>query len=125
MCRCCVTATVTYIWPLACVCSLVVVLCLVGGKRLLASLIAASIWAITRVTKKVTRQLRALLEIFRVCFATFPLTEAVCAVVYVSGLDMSVKGFGGVEDGEAEDTGCMLPGRCQLAYSPHTIAKAS
>jgi hypothetical protein len=41
------------------------------------------------------------------CFTAFPLTETVCAVIYVSGLDMLVEGFGGVKDGEAEDTGCM------------------
>jgi hypothetical protein len=56
-----------------------------------------------------------LLEVFGVRIAAFPLTEALCAVVHVSGLDVLVEGFGGVEDGEAEDVGRMLPAYLKLA----------
>lgn len=109
MCGCRVATAVTYIRPLACVCPLVVVFGLVGSKRLVTALIATSVWAVACVAEKMTRQLRALLEIFRVCFTAFPLAEAVCAVVNVSGLNVFVEGFGAVKDSKAEDTGRMLP----------------
>jgi hypothetical protein len=64
------------------------------------------------VTKKMTRQFGTLLKVFGVCFATFPLAEALCAVVNVSGLDVFVQGFGGVKESEAEDSGRMLPEYC-------------
>jgi hypothetical protein len=90
MCRCCVATTVAYIRPLACVCPLMVVFGLIGGKCLVAALIAAGIWTVACVTKKMTRQFGTLLKVFGVCFATFPLAEALCAVVNVSGLDVFV-----------------------------------
>ena len=106
---CCVATAVTYIRSLACVCPLVIVFGLVGCKRLVTALIATSVWAVACVAEKMTRQLRALLEIFGMCFTAFPLAEAVCAVVNVSGLDVFVEGFGAVKDSEAEDTWRMLP----------------
>jgi hypothetical protein len=47
------------------------------------------------------------------------------AIIYVSGLDVLVEGFGGVKDGETEDAGCMLPGWYQLAYDLHVVTSTS
>ena len=106
---CCVATAVTYVRSLAGVCPLVVVFGLIGSKRLVTALVATSVWAVACVAEKMTRQLGALLEVFGVCFTTFPLAEAMCAIVNVSGLDVFVEGFGAVKDGETEDTGRMLP----------------
>ena len=106
---CCVATAVAYIRSFAGVCPLVIVFGLVGSKRLVTALVATSVWAVACVAEKMTRQLGALLEVFGVCFTTFPLAEAMCAVVNVSGLDVFVEGFGAVKDSETEDTGRMLP----------------
>lgn len=63
--RCCsVTAAPAHIWSFSGVRSLVVVLGLIGGEGLVTAFVAASIRAVTRVPKEMTRELRTLLEVF-------------------------------------------------------------
>jgi hypothetical protein len=95
--------------------ALVVVLGLVRGESLVAAVVAAGVWTIACMSEEVTRELRALLEVFRRGIATFPLAEAVGTVVDVGGLDVLVQSLGAVEEGEAEEPWGMLPDRT-LAY---------
>lgn len=88
--RCRVSAAVTHIGSFARVRSLVVILGLVRGKRFVATIVAAGIWAVASMAEEVTRELGALLKVFGRGITAFPLTEAVRAIVHVHGLDVLV-----------------------------------
>ena len=49
--RCRVSAPVTHVRPLACMCALMVILGLVCSERLVAAGIAACVWSVTRMSK--------------------------------------------------------------------------
>lgn len=87
---CRVSAAITDIGSFACVRSLMVILGLVRGKRLVATIVAAGIWTVASMAEEVTRKLGALLEVFGRDIAAFPLAETVRAIVHVHGLDVLV-----------------------------------
>jgi len=104
-----VAAAITHIWAFAGVCALMVIFRLVRREGLGAAWIAAGVGAIAGVAEEVSRQLRALFEVFGRGVAVFPLAEAGGAVVDVHGLGVLVQGFGTREALEAQDAWGMLP----------------
>ena len=61
---CCISAAIAHVGTFARVRPLVIIFGLVRGECLVAAFVAAGIWAVASMAKKVARKFGALLEIF-------------------------------------------------------------
>jgi hypothetical protein len=104
-----ISTLVAHIRSVSCMRTLMVVLGLVRGERLVTTRKATGVWSVPRMSKKMTAQFGTLLEVFVARFAAFPLAEASRTAIDMSGLEVLVKSLWSVKRLETSHARDVLP----------------